>query len=356
MVSPARVTKVNISILVPAFKRYGQLLRLIHFLNKAAQVPRFNYFLENVEVLIADGSPVDHDLSGQARLKRAISKAKDYLNIAFFSRPGDPMLARQEFLFSRSSGRYVAFLGDEDLPNLDFFPQATKLLDERHDIAAVGGRYADIKGFRKNKLFFCLQEGWLDSLEIAGNNPLLRLSQYCFQYYLGLPSVYYSLMVRDAVSTYLQIALRGQGIISLNDCESILQFSIFISGGSITLPTTCILRDYTMIGHNSTGLAWRSEEGKQFTKTLLATYLVKKGFYDDIDQACEYILSLNVKTYGPCSPRAQLQEIIDDMQLKTHHFLEKEISPDVISLASDSWRETAESCYSINQLEVIGLR
>lgn len=353
---PALVKKVNISILVPSFKRHGKLLRLLHYLNKAAEITRYNRFLDEIEILIADGSPADHDLSGQARLEHAILKAKKCLNLSFFSQPGESMLARQELLLARSSGHYIAFLGDEDLPNLDFFSQAVKILEVRDDIAAVGGRYADIKGFRKNRLFFCFQEGWLDSIEISGNNPLSRLSQYCFQYYLGLPSVYYSLMKKTVVSTYLQLALKDQDKISLNDCESILQFSVFISGGSITLPVTHVLRDFTMINHNSSNPNWRSAESERFTEQMLASYLFSKGLFCDIEQAHEYILSLRVKRYGSRDPRAQIQELIDGLQAKTYATLDKEISSDVIALASDAWRETAKSCYSINELEVIGLR
>ena len=354
--SSALKNGIKISLLVPSYRRFGRLIRLVCFLNGASKVDRFASFFKNSEILIADGSPLNFDFANHQKLESVIREISNNLDIRFFSCPDSSMLSRQQKLLEESTGQYVAWLGDEDLPNVDFYPQALKLLNDRKDLAAVGGRYADIKGFRKGKLFFCLQEGWLDSIEISSIDPLFRLHQYSSLYHLGMPSVYYSLMPRSVVANYLEIALPIQSKISLNDCESILQFSVFMFGSAIVLPKTHVLRDFTMLDHNSDMPGWRLADGEEdYCAMALSIYLARNNFFASNEDALRFINSLQPKSFGSSSPRKQLQGIIDKSQSDTFQTLVHEIDDGILKLAADAWKKTAVVCYSPKALSVIGL-
>lgn len=341
-----------LSYLIPTYKRYPRLRRNLDYFICLSR----HQSLNNIELLIADGSPEDFDIQGKSELMEMIDRLKGLVNIKYKNLPGLSWPQRQSWLFQNSQGETVAFLGDEDIPVVDEALHLSSQLLEDDKLSAIAGRYIAIKGIYKKKLLARTQESWIHGLHIASANPLTRFLQYANFYHVGIPPIYYSILSRKAMENYLDDMLPVVNRISYSDTERLMNMSVCLAGEVKFVDKPYLLRDFTFLDHSSQDPRWEFDD-KSFINAYMAELItVKYDLFNSEQLAKEFIDNLLPKVLkSGASMRNQVQFYVELLPPFTLDRAPFSPSSEILESAANAWISSISTCYKKQDIESVNL-
>jgi hypothetical protein len=202
------------------------------------------------ELIVADGY-IDPslDVLKNTEVKKYIDILKDFCSVKVLSKPGTPLSKRLFELVEAASGKYVMFLGDDDLIILE---NCRNLLIEcnsnKHESITIAGRMVNITGLSLFGLRLSTAERPYTGYTLDHPCSSIRIAQYFSFNSVGTTTLAYAIQSREIAKLYCGCAIQEEFYYA--GLEIMQQAISLISGPVIISETPLILRDFTYLDYD----------------------------------------------------------------------------------------------------------
>lgn len=346
---------IKLTLIIPTCDREDKIYRqLLYILHCATISEELYYILQNIEILIGDGSSESLDKTNNNKINSCLRTLSKVTNTKYIHMPNLSFPERVGKLGEAAKGKYILMCGDDDLI---IFESAWKLLMElenNKEIKSITGVFLNIRGWNNANFIFDPQERLYADFILKSPVFLQRWVQYTTINSLGTTSLAYCIVPKKEFNILGKI-LKNNSDLYHGGIELLFQLFFNAIGNLKISKIPFLLRDFTYLDYkydvmreapNEDKYPYNGERAIQIASQILSQYSTDLQIKES---EAEEVIS-NMLSFGrDLQPiRGVIGKAIDKEVLNTKHLENTELingQRNCLTTAHKIWIKTSKECY-----------